>query len=82
MQVVKKNVTLAYFNLYLQMFLDCQNQLNYSFFNLLLKGVLGLKLLMRTFVGNFMNTAADALVQNNMKQMVKYVQDTPTDILL
>jgi len=37
MQVVKKNVTLAYFNLYLQMFLDCQNQLNYSFFNLLLK---------------------------------------------
>ena len=35
------------------------------------KGLLGLKQPMRTSVGNFINTAVDAMLQNNVKQMPK-----------
>lgn len=46
------------------------------------KGLLGLKLLMRISVGNFMNAAADAQLENNMKQMFKYVLDPPINFFL
>lgn len=54
----------------MHLFMDTKRNWLHRF---LRKGLLGLRLPMRIFVENFMDTAADALLCNSVKQMCKYV---------